>query len=175
MLTCCDTTWAKVSSGNLNLYMTAGCGYEELAAQGRKLADEMMTQMSNKVIDQPRLRELLPVMELRLTSGADNPVANMLRFRGITFNDFAFDMRTSPQEGINGDMRVYSLMADSMRIDTIRMHIRQENPTSVSAVSSRTIGKIHSLSSRRSCQEHSSNEERRSICAIMTATTASAC
>ncbi len=126
MLTCCDTTWAKVSSGNLNLYMTAGCGYEELAAQGRKLADEMMTQMSNKVIDQPRLRELLPVMELRLTSGADNPVANMLRFRGITFNDFAFDMRTSPQEGINGDMRVYSLMADSMRIDTIRMHIRQE-------------------------------------------------
>lgn len=126
MLTCCDTTWAKVSSGNLDLYMTAGCGYEELAAQGRTLAGEMMAQMNNKVIDQPRLRELLPVMELRLTSGTDNPVANMLRFRGITFDDFAIDMRTSPQEGINGDMRVYSLTADSMRIDTIRMHIRQE-------------------------------------------------
>lgn len=126
VLTCPDTTWAKVSSGNLDLYMTAGCGYEKLAAHGNTLMEEIASQTRNKVIDQPRLRELLPVMELRVTSGMDNPVANFLRFRGLTFNDFAIDMTTSPAKGINGDMRIYSLTVDSMRLDTIRLHIRQE-------------------------------------------------
>lgn len=126
VLTCPDTTWAKVSSGNLDLYMTAGCGYEKLAYHGNMLIEEIMSQTRNKVIDQPRLRELLPVMELRVNSGMDNPVANFLRFRGLTFNDFVIDMTTSPADGINGDMRIYSLTVDSMRLDTIRLHIRQE-------------------------------------------------
>ena len=126
ILTRPDTTWAKVASGSMQVYMTAGCGYEALAEHGRLIMDEIMAQTRNRVIDQPKLRELLPQMELRVSSGTDNPVANFLRFRGMTFDDFYVDMRTSPQTGLNGDIHVYSLNIDSTRIDTMRMHVWQD-------------------------------------------------
>lgn len=122
-----DTTWAMVTSGNMNLNMTASGGYEALLAQFGKLADEAMTQARGKIIDQPRLRELLPTMSLRLTSGANNPFSNFLKFKGMAFDDLYVDMTTSPGNGVAGDMHLYSLVADSMRIDTVRMHIYQDS------------------------------------------------
>ena len=121
-----DTTWAKMSSGSMNLYMTAGCGYEELIKQGNVLSDELSTQMHDKVIDHPRLREKLPDIKLRLVSGPDNPMANFLRFKGFSFKDLFVDFSASPQNGVNADMHLYSIIADSMRIDTVRLRIYQD-------------------------------------------------
>lgn len=121
-----DTTWAKMSSGSLNLYMTASGGYEALMEKGGKLSDEISAQMRNKVIDHPRLRELLPEMKLRLVSGEDNPMANFLRFKGFSFKDLLVDFSTSPLNGVKGNMHLYSMMADSVRIDTVRLRLYQD-------------------------------------------------
>ena len=110
----------------MNLYMTAGCGYEELIKQGNVLSDELSTQMHDKVIDHPRLREKLPDIKLRLVSGPDNPMANFLRFKGFSFKDLFVDFSASPQNGVNADMHLYSIIADSMRIDTVRLRIYQD-------------------------------------------------
>lgn len=118
-----DTTWAKISSGSMNMYMTAGCGYEGLIEQAGRLSDELSAQMQDRVIDHPRLRERLPDLKLRLVSGPDNPMANFLRFKGFSFKDLFVDLTASPQQGVNADMHLYSAIVDSMRLDTVRLRI----------------------------------------------------
>lgn len=127
LLTRRDTTWAKATSGTLVLDMAASGGYETLMEQGQRLMAEAMEQMRDKVIDQPRLRELLPTMNLRFTSGENNPFANFLRFKGVGFSDLDIDLDLSPRQGIKGDMHLYSLVVDSTRIDTVRFHVYQDS------------------------------------------------
>lgn len=127
VMTSRDTTWAKVTSGNMSLDLSAAGGYEKLMEQGQRLADEAKAHLRNKIIDQPRLRELLPTMSLRLTSGENNPFSNFLKFKGMAFNDLAIDLDLSPEQGVEGDMHLYSLVVDSTRIDTVRFHIYQDS------------------------------------------------
>ncbi len=121
-----DTTWAKLYSGNLELFLSASGGYEQLIRQGQGLADKVMDQMARKTIDQPALQAVLPVMDVRLRSGDDNPFAGFLKAKGVSFGDMALTLNTSPATGINGDMHIFSLVADSMKIDTVRMRIVQD-------------------------------------------------
>lgn len=122
-----DTTWAYINSGNLKLDLSAKGGYKHLMRQGERIMEEMKDQTRNKVIDQQRLRDLLPTLDIHLLSGDDNPFANFLRFKGIQFHDLAFDFKSSPSYGMSGDGHVYSLIADSVRLDTIAFGIRQED------------------------------------------------
>lgn len=121
-----DTTWAKVSSGNLSLDMAASGGYEALMRQGTKLVDEMIRQTEVKTIDQARIRAMLPVMRLKLESGDNNPVANFMRFKGLSFKETSINMTSSPQHGLDGRGHIFSLVVDSMRIDTINFKVWQD-------------------------------------------------
>lgn len=122
-----DTTWAKVNSGNLNLDLKAKGGYEHLMKQGERLMAELKRQQDVKTIDLPRMKELLPTMKLTVESGDNNPVANFLRFKGLTFKDTKLAVTSSPVDGLNGKGHVFSLVFDSTRIDTVRFNIWQEN------------------------------------------------
>ena len=122
-----DTTWANIKSGSLDLDMKASGGYQKLIDQFMSLKDECMQQVRNKVIDQPKLRDMFPIIDIRFTSGTDNPMANFLRFRGFAFQELFLNMKMSPQTGLNGDMHLYSTVADSTRIDTVRMNIYQDD------------------------------------------------
>lgn len=122
-----DTTWAKVSSGNLNLDMAASGGYESLMKQGDRLMAEMGRQLEVKTIDQLRIRELLPTGRLRIESGDNNPVSNFLRFKGVTFKETDIAVTSSPVNGLNGYGHVFSLVVDSTRIDTVKFRIYQDS------------------------------------------------
>lgn len=122
-----DTTWAMMSSGNLKLDMKAKGGYKSLIEKGGLITDEILGQMKNKIIDHPRIKELYPDLSLYITSGNDNPFANFLRMKGVDFKDLLLDITSSPVKGLNGNGHVYSLTADSTRIDTIKFHIRQDS------------------------------------------------
>lgn len=101
-----DTTWARIVSGTMKLDMAASGGYEKLMEQGLRLKDEAFAQLRGKIIDQPKLREMLPRMSLRLTSGTGNPFSNFLRFKGFAFDKLFVDLNTSPEGGLNGDMQI---------------------------------------------------------------------
>lgn len=122
-----DTTWAKVSSGNLILNMTAKGGYQQLINQGNRFYEEMSSQIKNKVIDQPKLRKMLPILNLYLSSGNNNPVTDFLKPQGIEFDDLYVNMTSSPHTGLNGVGHVYRLVADSTRIDTIKINVVQDS------------------------------------------------
>ena len=126
MLTNRDTTWAKVNSGNLELNFNAQGGYEKLLKQFGDIADEVALHRSELVIDEQRLRGLLPVMKLHLISGNDNPIANFLRYNGFDFKTLSCDFKSSPAEGLSGNGHVYSIVYDSVRIDTVRFKVNQD-------------------------------------------------
>ena len=90
------------------------------------LSDSIIAQFDNRIINQPAIKALLPVVKLHLESKRENPVANFLRAIGIDFKELAADFTTSPETGINGQSHIYSLNYDSTRIDTIRLNLTQK-------------------------------------------------
>ncbi len=132
-----DTTWAVVGSGSFNLNLAARGGYEAMLAQVDSLMAEVTRQREQRIIDQSRLSHLLPHLRLRLASGDGNPFANFLRAKGVLFDDLYLSLNSSPERGLNGSMHLYSLVADSTMIDTVRFFMVQD---SVSRL--RFVGKV---------------------------------
>ena len=120
-----DTTLARIQSGDFIVKFDASGGYEYLMKQGTVLLDSVMTQYENKVIDQPAIKRLLPTATLHIESSRNNPIANILRTKEIDFHELFVTLNTSPNIGINGQMHVYSLIYDSVRIDTVRLNLTQ--------------------------------------------------
>ncbi len=125
LLTRLDTTLLRLQSGDFVMKADASGGYEQLLNSFMALADTTMTQLHQRIIDQPAIKRQLPTARFYLTSGRNNPIANFLRSSVDTyFKSLVVDMTTSPVAGINGDAHVFGLNADSIRIDTIALHLK---------------------------------------------------
>ena len=117
-----DTTYARMQSGSLIVKMDASGGYEPLFDRFSLLADSVKAQIARHTIDQTQLRTMLPTMRLYMTSGRNNPMADILRASSnIDFKDMVVDLTTSPEKGLNGNAHIYSLNVDSTRIDTVKI------------------------------------------------------
>ena len=121
-----DTTYARMQSGDFILKLDATGGYQPLLDQISVLSDSVMGQFKDKVINQPAIKALLPVMSFHIESKRDNPVANLLRATGTDFKELALDLTTSPETGVNGQGHIFSLNYDSIQIDTIRLSLIQK-------------------------------------------------
>ena len=121
-----DTTYARIQSGDFIVKVDASGHYEHLISQLTTLSDSAMAQYDQKIIDQPALRRLLPVMKLHVESKTDNPIVTLLKSgNNIDFKDMLFDMTTSPETGVNGNGHIYSLVYDGTRLDTINFRLTQ--------------------------------------------------
>ncbi len=121
-----DTTLARVQSGDFIVKMDGSGSYERLMKQGSVLADSVMAQFKDKVIDQVAIKRLLPTLKLHVESGRNNPVADILRSNEIDFRDFLLELNTSAETGVNGQIHLYALNYDSIRIDTTRLTLTQK-------------------------------------------------
>ncbi len=122
-----DTTWARVSSGSLGLDMEAQGGYVRLMRQGQRLMAELESHYRNKIIDQTKLKALLPTASVNFKCGSDNPLANFLRMKGIVFDDMNLNLSASPADGLNGKGHVHSLTTGNTRIDTVAFCMVQDS------------------------------------------------
>ena len=122
-----DTTIVRAQSGNLIAKFDGSGGYEHILNQCTALSDSVSSQLSQKIIDQPAIKRLLPTGRLYLTSGRDNPLANILRTKNIDFKDVLVDLTTSPETGLNGEAHIYSLNYDSTLIDTVTLRLVQKD------------------------------------------------
>ena len=121
-----DTTYARIQSGDFILKLDATGGYQRLLSQMSVLTDSVGQQFRDKVINQPAIKALLPTMSLHMESKRDNPLSNLLMATGTDFKELALDLATSPLTGINGQGHLFALNYDSIRIDTIRLSLRQK-------------------------------------------------
>lgn len=121
-----DSTKADIRAGDMDIVLQAQGPLDRLIKESARFSAQLMEQIKNKKIDQSQLKKLLPASCLRISVGKDNPLSSYLAMSGIGFNDFLFDMDTSPENGMNGKAYVYSLHTDSLQLDTIQLSIRQD-------------------------------------------------
>ena len=120
-----DTTIVRAQSGDFIVKLDGSGNYEQLLKQLTILSDSASAQLSNKIIDQPALRRLLPTMKVHVESKRDNPLVTILKSQGVDFTQLLFDMATSPETGVNGKGYVHSLSYDDVRLDTINFRLTQ--------------------------------------------------
>ena len=120
-----DTTIVRAQSGDFIVKLDGSGNYEQLLKQLIVLSDSASAQLSNKIIDQPALRRLLPTMRVHVESKRDNPLVTILKSQGVDFTQLLFDMATSPETGVNGNGFVHSLTYDDVRLDTINFRLTQ--------------------------------------------------
>ena len=63
-----DTTVVRAQSGDFILKLDAMGGYEQVLRQANVLSDSIMAQYENRIINQPSIKALLPVVKLHLES-----------------------------------------------------------------------------------------------------------
>jgi len=121
-----DTTYLRAQSGDFIVKLDASGDYERLMKRINVLSDSVAEQFKNRIIDQAAIRRLLPKMKMHVESQRDNPLITLLNTsQGIDFKTLLFDMRTSPEEGINGKGYVHALTMSDMRLDTINFSLTQ--------------------------------------------------
>ncbi|MDO4160101.1 MAG: translocation/assembly module TamB domain-containing protein [Prevotellaceae bacterium] len=127
LLTNKDTTHIAARCGDFRLLFNAKGGYEEIMNQGNSFTEMLSENMKNRKIDISSIREKLPLAELNLTTGKDNPLSRMLARAGYTFNEANVDVTTSPINGINGNMEIFALQNSAARLDTIYFNIASDS------------------------------------------------
>ena len=129
ILTRRDTTHAVVDCGDFHLRTDASSGYKQLISDVGKLSDRFMADVKNKNIDQAAFLRLVPNAKIYLKSGGDNFLAKLLERQGFGFQDVYADFNLSPVTGLNGDLAINRLLADSIQLDTVRFSVVSDSTT----------------------------------------------
>ena len=123
-----DTTRVSFHSGDLGIMLT---GTSDLMTIQNKLLhaqNNVKKQLEqDSTINVEVLRPDLPEMLLTVHARRDNPVYNVLQyFLNMSFTGMDMIASTSPEDGMRLDGGVYTIIRDSMLIDTVRMAVRQD-------------------------------------------------
>ena len=122
-----DTTYAHVSCGDFWLHLNASEGYQRLLHHSDLIVTEMKHQTEKKYIDQLKLRSYLPTLCLQMSAGGENVFSRTLNHFGIQMASAYIDMDTSPVHGVNGIVKLDSLVAQGIQLDTIRLRVKSDS------------------------------------------------
>ena len=122
-----DTTTANVAAGDLSLRLGACGNIDRLTSDASRFAAELLKEVDKRSLDQERLKALLPVVDLYVDAGQDNPVYNFARFKGYSFSSLFLNLSADPRRGMSGDARTGSLNVGALVLDTINARILQDS------------------------------------------------
>ena len=120
-------TRAIVDCGDFHLNLDAKGYYERLLNTGDKFLAEVKRQYDERLIDQERLRKVLPDARLSLSSGHDNFIVELMTRYGYNIDNMNCNVVSSPEDGLNGRLHLESLMIDSILLDTINFAIQSDS------------------------------------------------
>ena len=125
----CDLTPDSIKSyanaGDLTFMFQSGSGLNSLLERIDHLSSLIAAQMETHTIDQDVLKKHFPDVHLRVLSGDENPVNNLLEANGIGFTKFFFKLDASPEMGMKSDGHLFQLHTDSLMLDTIFINAEQ--------------------------------------------------
>ena len=122
-----DTTRVSLHAGDLGVILTADTDIETLTDKFIVLSDSLNNQLKQySFTDIQQLRPIYPQLNLRIEAQNDNPLYNYLQNNNTYFDRFYVNASVSPEEGFTMDGMMLSLIKDTMKIDTIRLDVRQD-------------------------------------------------
>ena len=121
-----DSIRSYVNAGDLTFLFNTQYNIDQLTKSLNKITQELSSQWQKKYIDQPLIKTLLPPAHLKIISGTDNPIANLLSSNHLYYNRLLIDLNTSAQHGLNGSVNLYGLRTDSLSLDSIYFIAQQD-------------------------------------------------
>ncbi len=121
-----DTTHAVIDCGDLYGHLEARGSYDALLKRTTNLANIITSDLKRQTIDISHIWQELPLAQLELRAGKENPLSRFIRYNDLTFNDVDVNLKSVPQQGINGNINLYGVVADSMQLDTIRLKMTSD-------------------------------------------------
>lgn len=123
-----DTTRVSFHTGDLGIMLTGQSDIMTIKDKLLHAQDNILKQLEqDSTINVEVLRPDLPEMLLTVHAKKDNPVYGVLQyFLNVSFAGLDMVASTSPEDGMRFDGGVYTIIRDSMLIDTIRMEVRQD-------------------------------------------------
>ncbi len=121
-----DSTKAYMTAGDLDMKLQAKGYVEDWITQANVFMNTASEQWTTKTINQQVLKELLPDMALNITSGKDNPICNLLNFKGMSYDRLSMNVTSSPEKGLNGENTIYGMTTDSLTLDTIYLDMQHD-------------------------------------------------
>lgn len=118
-----DSICAHLYAGDFKAHIDTGGGWNIMKEQTLNFWNVLREQMEAHQFQFEALRENLPVAHLEMESGRDNPICNFLLMKGYGYKSMHALLETSREEGLKGDMNIYSFKSDSLQLDTIRLSI----------------------------------------------------
>ena len=122
-----DTTAARIAAGDLSLRLNSRSEVDRLAAAWGKFAEELSGQIDRRVLDQERLKQLMPPMQLYVSAGQRNPLYNIARFKGYSFSSAYVNLNSDPHQGMTGEARLGNLKVDAFLLDTLYSRVEQDS------------------------------------------------
>jgi hypothetical protein len=122
-----DSSLVSFHTGDLSIVLNGNAGLAAVAGDFAAVAAAVTEQLrTDTALDLSRLRPLFPQVTLKAEAGRDNPVYNYLQENNIFFNRFTLDASLSPGDGLQMDALLGDFISDTMKIDTVRLQIRQD-------------------------------------------------
>lgn len=121
-----DTTTLNVRAGDLLIKLAGDNNAEGLGKQFSDFSSLLKKQLEKEALNLELLRPLLPVLQMTVTAGKDNPLYNYLALLNIGFDKLSLKVNTTPEDGLNGNANIYKLNIDTLQLDVIRFMMRQD-------------------------------------------------
>ena len=122
-----DTTFAHIGAGDLSLKLASRGGLDKLSSAAARLSRLVDKQLKARAVNLYALKSELPLLDLHLAAGKDNPMSKILKFKGIEFAHAKIDFGSSPERGLNGTFAFCQMRSGGMLIDTVGLALEQDS------------------------------------------------
>ena len=121
-----DLVLAHIKSGDFEVDIKALNSVIELKDQIDRLTAELGEQIENNYQILPSLlKRSLPTAELRITSQADNLLAEFLQTKGIRYRNLNLDLTLDTLKGIQSEGYINNISIKKNRVDTFLLSLNQ--------------------------------------------------
>lgn len=121
-----DTTHAVADCGDFHLNANVSGGYKYIIGLSDLIIKELTRQWDNRLISEQDFRKTLPISNVYLSMGKENPVARALNRYDIALANVFADFSTSPVDGINGELRIDTLKMEDLQLDKITAKVTSD-------------------------------------------------
>lgn len=122
-----DTTHVRLNSGDLLLNASTKGDLQSLMSQVNKFTSLLQKQLADRSLDYWALKNELPDADIHLEASRRNPFYQYLRLNGVEYNTALVDLHTHPVSGLEGEMRIDSLVAKGMVFDRVNLKVDQDS------------------------------------------------
>ena len=122
-----DTTEMWTSAGDLRMDFAAAGNITALLENMTRFAGMAQQQISDRNLSQAELKKHVPVMDLRVKAGVNNPLGTVLRNMNYTYRSLDLDLKSNPVVGIQGNLKLGAVHLDRLLLDTVTVDLIQDS------------------------------------------------